>query len=28
VAWGWLAAGVTALVGLTVGIRAMVRGND
>jgi ABC-2 type transport system permease protein len=28
VAWGWFAAGLTAAVGLTVGIRAMVRGAD
>ncbi len=28
VAWGWVAALVTAAVGLTVGIRAMVRSAD
>jgi ABC-2 type transport system permease protein len=28
VAWGWLAALVTAAVGLTVGIRAMERSAD
>ncbi len=28
VAWGWLAALVTAAVGLAVGIRAMVRSAD
>jgi ABC-2 type transport system permease protein len=28
VGWGWLAAGLTAAIGLTVGIRAMVRSAD
>ena len=28
VAWGWVAAGVTAVVGLAVGIRTMIRSTD